>query len=484
MRRALLAMALAAQAPAAWYSRQGDVFLLGGSAELEWLTPSAFRFRRAVEGRLPVLNREPHAVVEVQAAERPNAIELRTKYLQVEVAARTLRVRVTTVEGEVLAEDRGDVVRTGGTLAWERLARPGVRYYGLGPRTDAQLDARGRRLRATVPFLLTSAGYAEYHAAPGAYTFDLTRGNRVEIGGGALIDYYFAYGPGPKEIYQELCDARVTVAEPPATAAEGSWEGLRGAVASLAHASLSGLLMPKFEVGGGPARARARQIEEYVRQGGRPELNPLFDAYLREAEWRGLPLVRPLAMQYSGDAMASDCSDEFMLGDELLLAPIVTPGEERSVYLPMGMWTLLESNEVFRGRQTVRVRSRGIPAFSRNGAILPFQRKVRELHYFPRLGGEFFFYESDANDWTQVHAAPAADIIRLEIESKVDREYEWVVHHTGRPASAGFGGEHFAEVDDPAALARGKWFYDAARRNVHVRLLARAGEDRIVNLSF
>lgn len=472
MTAALLALAL------------GNVFTLGPAAEIEWLSPSTFRFRRTFDGSLPELKRGQPAAVEVARTERPSSMEFRTKYLKVEIGKRSLRLRVANADGEVLAEDRGDALRQEGVVAWERLDRPGVRYYGLGPRGDAQLDARGKRITASIPLLLSTAGYVEFHVAPGAYTFDLRAGNRIEIRRSALVDYYFAYGPGPKEAFEELLEAGVSVPAPPPVAGDGSWESLRSTVASLSHASLSGLLTPQFEFRPGPAYGRAMQVREYLIQGLRKELDPYFDSYAREAESRGLPLVRPLAMQFSGDAMAADITDEFMVGDEMLVAPICGPGDERAVYLPMGRWTRLDTNEILRGRQSVRVRSQGLPVFSRNGAILPLERAARELHYFPSLGGEFFFYESDVNDWTQVHAAPSTDLLRLEIESKVDRHYEWVVHHIDKPSHVGFAEDTLAEVPAAAALQAGTWFYDSSRRNLHLRIHARAGEDRIVNLSF
>jgi len=463
MTGALLALAL------------GNVFSLGRAAEMEWISPSTFRFRRAVTGKLPELPRDKRAAVEVQRVERRSAVEFRTKYLKVTVGLRTLGVRVATIEGELLAEDRSDPVRQGDAIAWERLDRPGVRYYGLGPRLDTRLDARGKRITASVPLLVSTAGYAEYHAAPGTYTFDLRAGNRIEMRGRDVIDYYFVYGPGPKEVLEELLEAGISIPEPPAAAGDGTWASLRATVASLAHASLSGILAARFEFRPGPAYGRAMQVREYVIEGTRKELAPYFEAYAREAEHRGLPLVRPLAMQFPGDAVAADITDEFMVGDEMLVAPICEPGDERTVYLPMGRWTRLDTNEVFNGRQRVRVRSQGVPVFSRNGSILPLERAVRELHYFPSLGGEFFFYERELKEWSQVHAAPAGDLIRLQIESKVDRVYEWVVHHIDRPTSIGF---------DRERLPEGKWFYDTARRNLHVRVNARAGEDRILNLWF
>ena len=104
------------------------------------------------------------------------------------------------------------------------------------------------------------------------------------------------------------------------------------------------------------------------------------------------------------------------------------------------------------------------------------------LHYFPSLGAEFFLLESAVADWSQVHAAPAGDILRLEIESKVERDYQWVVHHVERPAEVGFEERKYGEVDAPAALSDGTWFYDAAQKNLHVRVRVAAGDDCVIHV--
>jgi hypothetical protein len=122
-----------------------------------------------------------------------------------------------------------------------------------------------------------------------------------------------------------------------------------------------------------------------------------------------------------------------------------------------------------------------VPTFARNGAILPLAAKnVMELHYFPSLGGEFFLWESEKRDNSQFHAAPAGDFTRVEIESMVSRNYEWVIHHTNRPVSV----EGAKPVRQRAALQPGTWWHDKARNDLHIMLRVEAGEDSIMNISF
>jgi hypothetical protein len=72
--------------------------------------------------------------------------------------------------------------------------------------------------------------------------------------------------------------------------------------------------------------------------------------------------------------------------------------------------------------------------------------------------------------------------MRLEIESKKAREYQWVVHHVERPVKVGFEGAEFREVAAP--LQDRSWSYDAARKNLSIRVRVAADEDSIVNVMF
>ncbi len=190
-------------------------------------------------------------------------------------------------------------------------------------------------------------------------------------------------------------------------------------------------------------------------------------------------------MQVPDDRDGAFHADEFLLGDEMLVAPLYEPGDRRSVYLPRGNWTNLETNELTQGPRTITVETKSLPVFARNGAIVPLDAAGgMALHYFPKAGGEFFLLEGDIAEYSQVHASPALDFMRLEIESKKDRDYQWVVHHVDKPSSVGFEDAKYGEAATLAALADRTWFYDAAQKNVHVRVKVKAGEDCIVNLNF
>ncbi|MGP1395527.1 MAG: glycoside hydrolase family 31 protein [Inquilinaceae bacterium] len=69
----------------------------------------------------------------------------------------------------------------------------------------------------------------------------------------------------------------------------------------------------------------------------RERLRPYLRAQMATARDTGLPPMRPLFVDFSEDPLAHRISDQFMLGPDLLIAPVLEPGaQERRVYLPAG----------------------------------------------------------------------------------------------------------------------------------------------------
>ena len=67
----------------------------------------------------------------------------------------------------------------------------------------------------------------------------------------------------------------------------------------------------------------------------------------------GLPIIRNMAMQFND---LYDVRDQFMLGDDYLVAPVVKRGiTKQSVKLPRGRWKYIPSGEEFDGGKTIEV---------------------------------------------------------------------------------------------------------------------------------
>ena len=120
----------------------------------------------------------------------------------------------------------------------------------------------------------------------------------------------------------------------------------------------------------------------------RTQLEPYLASAERTYDRTGLPLMRQLALAYPTDARAAGTDDEYLLGPDVLVAPVLAPGAtSRRLYLPPGRWVdfwrsasvgkdgapRLRSPRVLAGGRTVSVAAPAnqIPLFVRAGAVLP-----------------------------------------------------------------------------------------------------------------
>ena len=68
------------------------------------------------------------------------------------------------------------------------------------------------------------------------------------------------------------------------------------------------------------------------------------------------PLMAHLCLDYTEDPLAWEVHDQYLLGRQLLVAPVVEPGaQSRSLYLPKGRWEDYFTGEVNTGSQTITV---------------------------------------------------------------------------------------------------------------------------------
>ncbi|MCU1549718.1 MAG: alpha-xylosidase [Glaciihabitans sp.] len=102
-------------------------------------------------------------------------------------------------------------------------------------------------------------------------------------------------------------------------------------------------------------------------------LMPYLYAAALEAHSVGTPMIRPMAMEFGDDRNAAHLDTQYMLGENLLVAPVFTKTGDVEFYLPAGMWTNYFTGEKVTG-PTWRQENHGfesIPLYVRDGAVLP-----------------------------------------------------------------------------------------------------------------
>jgi alpha-D-xyloside xylohydrolase len=103
-------------------------------------------------------------------------------------------------------------------------------------------------------------------------------------------------------------------------------------------------------------------------------LFPYLYAAARVAHRMGMPIMRPLFLAYPDDHNVYGLNDEYLLGPNLLVAPVIAPDTAgRSVYLPAGQWVDYWTGAQVIGGRTLQVAAPldRIPIFVRGGALLP-----------------------------------------------------------------------------------------------------------------
>lgn len=102
------------------------------------------------------------------------------------------------------------------------------------------------------------------------------------------------------------------------------------------------------------------------------ELMPMLFEAGRVASESGLPVMRPMALAFPGDPAVAYLDRQYMLGDDLLVAPVMTADPEVEFYLPSGEWTSLLTGERVPGGGWRR-EAHGflsLPLYVRAGAVL------------------------------------------------------------------------------------------------------------------
>lgn len=146
----------------------------------------------------------------------------------------------------------------------------------------------------------------------------------------------------------------------------------------------------------------------------RYQLAPYIYAMARKTYDDGISLCRPLYYDYPESKEAYSFRDEYMFGDNLLVAPITAPMKEGystlQVWLPAGNdWYEWQTGTLLKGGQTVE-RSFAIdeyPLYVKAGSVLPLYQNVNNLRHnnekvavtvFPGQQGSFTMYEDNGND--------------------------------------------------------------------------------------
>jgi len=152
-------------------------------------------------------------------------------------------------------------------------------------------------------------------------------------------------------------------------------------------------------------------------------------------------LLRALPMDFPEDKNTWNINDEFLFGNDFLVAPIITPVtngrpkeggvSERTVYLPTGAeWTNIWTGEVLEGGREMIIKADivTLPLFLRSGAVIPMGQYMQyatekpadplEIRIVTGADGFFTLYEDENDNYHYERGAYATIDFIWEDESR------------------------------------------------------------------
>ncbi|MHA2432832.1 MAG: DUF5110 domain-containing protein, partial [Candidatus Thorarchaeota archaeon] len=157
----------------------------------------------------------------------------------------------------------------------------------------------------------------------------------------------------------------------------------------------------------------------------------------RIASITGVPIMRPLVMEFQEDPETYTLDSQFMIGPYLMVAPVLEEGAvSREVYLPAGTWYDHWTNEAVGGGQRIQVDAKleQMPIFFRAGSIVTTGDVVQNtdedqgdllLWVFPGASSETKLYEDDGisdsgqSGETKLTLQDTEDSLALQIHERV-----------------------------------------------------------------
>jgi len=248
-------------------------------------------------------------------------------------------------------------------------------------------------------------------------------------------------------------------------------------------------------------------IREHIRF--RYRLMPYLYTLAHENHTTGMPIARPLFFADPADSDLQDESDAYLLGDALLVAPVLEDGVRTvDVPLPSGDWLDIHSNDVLEGGETVQMDAPldRIPVLIREGSIVPMRPVAPHTAAQPRDtlmlkvvpgpdAASFTLYEDDGESMAYTEGAYALTSITQSMSEAAgeangqdlvitigaaagsydgmpaERTVRASIARVDRaPDSVTVNGEPLRRRSDEAAVQRmGGYSYDAEARTLSVQ---------------
>jgi alpha-glucosidase (family GH31 glycosyl hydrolase) len=227
----------------------------------------------------------------------------------------------------------------------------------------------------------------------------------------------------------------------------------------------------------------------------RESLVPYLYTLAEQASSSGLPMTQALYLDYPAQAAAYDHPSEYLMGPDMLVAPVTTPGSvaTTSVWFPPGRWTDWFTGATFTGpsTQTLSVPLDRMPVFVKDGGIVPLQPSSGQastagsapltLRVFAGRSGQYTMYDDAGTGLGYQHGQYSDTPISYRSGTGTSTLVIGPAHgsYPGAPASRKYTVD-LVDVSRPSSVLVNRhplpssgasgWSYDAATHTLRVPL--------------
>lgn len=151
----------------------------------------------------------------------------------------------------------------------------------------------------------------------------------------------------------------------------------------------------------------------------RYSLMPYIYAQAKDSSAKGFPMLRALFFEFPDDPTSWLIEDQYMLGSDLLVAPLFDENNSRRVYLPPGAWIDYQTRKVYQGERWHEIAAGEIPIvlLVRDNAVLPHVKPAQNTSGIDWDNVELRVFSTTRANSAGLFALPEAHPHKLELNA-------------------------------------------------------------------
>jgi alpha-D-xyloside xylohydrolase len=157
----------------------------------------------------------------------------------------------------------------------------------------------------------------------------------------------------------------------------------------------------------------------------RYQLMPYLVAQAKHSSEHGYPMIRTLFFEFPDDPTSWLIEDEYLLGSDLLVAPLLTETDRRQVYLPPGRWIDYQSEQVYEGGRWHEIEAGAVPiiVLVKDGSVMPHVAVAQSTKDIDWDHLELRVYSTTGEPAAGYVAPPGGSLRELAITRGADGNY-------------------------------------------------------------